>query len=63
VNGPRVALIGPVPPELGGATPGGVATHQAHLAAGLVEQGVQATLLATNVPACNPAAAAAAARA
>ena len=31
----RVALIGPVPPRLGGATPGGVATHQVHLAAGL----------------------------
>ena len=43
-----VALIGPVPPELGGQTSGGVATHQAHLAAGLVRHGVQACLLATN---------------
>src|SRR5579859_5181242 len=44
----RVALIGPVPPSLGGATPGGVATHQVHLAAGLVMAGVDACLLATN---------------
>jgi glycosyltransferase involved in cell wall biosynthesis len=44
----RVALIGPVPPELGGATPGGVATHQLHLAAGLAAAGVEAPLLATN---------------
>ena len=45
----RVALIGPVPPWLGGATPGGVATHQVHLAAGLAAAGVYAPLLATNV--------------
>ena len=44
----RVALIGPVPPWLGGATPGGVATHQVHLAAGLAAAGVYAPLLATN---------------
>jgi glycosyltransferase involved in cell wall biosynthesis len=44
----RIALIGPVPPELGGATPGGVATHQVHLAAGLAAAGVDAPLLATN---------------
>jgi glycosyltransferase involved in cell wall biosynthesis len=44
----RVALIGPVPPEFGGATPGGVATHQVHLAAGLAAAGVDAPLLATN---------------
>src|SRR5947199_1177466 len=44
----RVALIGPVPPELGGATPGGVATHQVHLAAGLAAAGIDAPLLATN---------------
>ena len=44
----RVALIGPVPPGLGGATPGGVATHQVHLAAGLAAAGVEAPLLATN---------------
>jgi glycosyltransferase involved in cell wall biosynthesis len=44
----RVALIGPVPPDLGGATPGGVATHQVHLAAGLAAAGVDAPLLATN---------------
>src|ERR1700674_4105621 len=44
----RVALIGPVPPHLGGATPGGVATHQMHLAAGLASAGIDAPLLATN---------------
>jgi glycosyltransferase involved in cell wall biosynthesis len=44
----RVALIGPVTPLLGGATPGGVATHQVHLAAGLAAAGVDAPLLATN---------------
>jgi glycosyltransferase involved in cell wall biosynthesis len=44
----RIALIGPVPPRLGGATPGGVATHQVHLAAGLAAAGVFAPLLATN---------------
>jgi glycosyltransferase involved in cell wall biosynthesis len=44
----RVALIGPVPPDLGGATPGGVATHQAHLAAGLAASDICAPLLATN---------------
>jgi glycosyltransferase involved in cell wall biosynthesis len=41
-------LIGPVPPHLGGATPGGVATHQEHLAAGLAAAGIVAPLLATN---------------
>ncbi|HEX8968953.1 MAG TPA: glycosyltransferase family 4 protein, partial [Chloroflexota bacterium] len=49
----RVALIGPVPPRFGGATPGGVATHQAYLAAGLAAIGVDAPLLATNT--CEPA--------
>src|SRR5207248_11409031 len=44
----RVALIGPVPPSHGGATPGGVATHQLHLATGLAAIGVDAPLLATN---------------
>jgi len=44
----RVALIGPVPPRLGGATSGGVATHQVHLAAGLAAAGLFAPLLATN---------------
>ena len=44
----RVALIGPVPPDLGGATPGGVATHLVQLAAGLARAGVDAPLLATN---------------
>jgi glycosyltransferase involved in cell wall biosynthesis len=44
----RVALIGPVPPHLGGATPGGVATHQVYLAAGLARGGIDAPLLATN---------------
>jgi glycosyltransferase involved in cell wall biosynthesis len=47
----RVALIGPVPPSLGGVTPGGVATHQVHLAEGLVARGVDARLLATNASA------------
>ena len=50
----RVALVGPVPPELGGSTSGGVATHQAHLAAGLVAQGVEAFLLATNATRPRP---------
>jgi glycosyltransferase involved in cell wall biosynthesis len=46
----RVSLIGPLPPELGGATPGGVATHQAYLAAGLAAvPGLEVALLATNV--------------
>ena len=44
----RVALIGPVPPRLGGATPGGVATHQVYLAEGLAAAGIDAPLLATN---------------
>ena len=47
----RVALIGPVPPRLGGATPGGVATHQVYLAAGLAVAGLEAPLLATNAAA------------
>jgi glycosyltransferase involved in cell wall biosynthesis len=51
----RVALVGPVPPELGGATAGGVATHQAYLAAGLVAHGVDAHLLATNATRPRPA--------
>jgi glycosyltransferase involved in cell wall biosynthesis len=50
----RVALVGPVPPDLGGSTSGGVATHQAHLAAGLVAQGVEAYLLATNASRARP---------
>jgi glycosyltransferase involved in cell wall biosynthesis len=55
----RVALIGPVPPRLGGATPGGVATHQVHLAAGLAAAGIYAPLLATSsrVPASKACAA------
>jgi glycosyltransferase involved in cell wall biosynthesis len=45
----RVALIGPLPPELGGASPGGVATHQAYLAAGLsAVPALEVSLLATN---------------
>ncbi len=44
----RVALIGPLPPALGGQTPGGVATHQAYLAQGLAAAGIDAPLLATN---------------
>jgi len=48
----RVALIGPVPPRLGGQTPGGVATHQVYLAQGLVAAGVDAALLATNTSVC-----------
>jgi len=44
----RVALIGPVPPRLGGLTPGGVATHQVQLADGLASAGVEVSLLATN---------------
>jgi glycosyltransferase involved in cell wall biosynthesis len=50
----RVALIGPVPPDLGGSTSGGVATHQAHLAAGLVARGVEAYLLGTNATRAGP---------
>jgi glycosyltransferase involved in cell wall biosynthesis len=45
----RVALIGPVPPRLGGLTPGGVATHQVHLAEGLAAAGIETSLLATNM--------------
>src|SRR5262249_53758800 len=47
----RVALIGPLPPALGGATPGGVASHLAHLADGLARAApdLQVSLLATNV--------------
>jgi len=44
----RVGLIGPVPPEIGGATPGGVATHQMHLAESLAAAGLDVRLLATN---------------
>lgn len=51
----RVALIGPVPPRLGGHTPGGVATHQVHLAHGLAAAGVEAALLATNTAVCPDA--------
>jgi glycosyltransferase involved in cell wall biosynthesis len=47
----RVALIGPVPPRLGGLTPGGVATHQVYLAEGLAAAGIGAPLLATNTSA------------
>jgi glycosyltransferase involved in cell wall biosynthesis len=48
----RVALIGPVPPSLGGLTPGGVATHQVHLARALATAGIAAALLATNTSVC-----------
>ncbi|MBV9580878.1 MAG: glycosyltransferase family 4 protein [Chloroflexi bacterium] len=48
----RIALIGPVPPALGGQTPGGVATHQVYLAQGLVAAGVEVSLLATNTSVC-----------
>jgi glycosyltransferase involved in cell wall biosynthesis len=49
----RVALIGPVPPDLGGQTPGGVATHQVHLARGLAAAGsLDVALLATNTSVC-----------
>src|SRR5229473_2398082 len=51
----RAALIGPVPPHLGGATPGGVATHQEHLAVGLARAGIDAPLLATNTRAAPTA--------
>lgn len=51
----RAALIGPVPPRLGGATHGGVATHQVYLAAGLAVAGVDAPLLATNTRAAPAA--------
>jgi glycosyltransferase involved in cell wall biosynthesis len=50
----RVALVGPVTPDLGGRTPGGVATHLVHLANGLAQAGVDAALLATNAPATTP---------
>ena len=43
-----VALIGPVTPELGGTTPGGVATHLVNLARGLAAADVDVSLLATN---------------
>src|SRR5438045_9040206 len=36
---------------MGGATPGGVATHQFHLAQGLAEADVDVALLATNASA------------
>src|SRR5689334_10456844 len=52
----RVGLIGPLPPALGGSTPGGVATHQMHLAAGLAARDdVEVALLATNVSGCTAA--------
>jgi glycosyltransferase involved in cell wall biosynthesis len=47
-------MAAPVTPELGGATPGGVATHTVHLAWGLAEMGVEVDLLATNLPAGSP---------
>lgn len=47
----RIALIGPVPPQMGGLTPGGVATHQMHLTEGLARRGVDVSLLATNTAA------------
>jgi glycosyltransferase involved in cell wall biosynthesis len=51
----RIGLIGPLPPELGGSTPGGVATHQAHLATGLARLAdVDVALLATNVRSRSP---------
>ncbi|HEY2593406.1 MAG TPA: glycosyltransferase family 4 protein [Chloroflexota bacterium] len=49
----RAALIGPVPPHFGGQTPGGVATHQLHLAQGLAAVGVETALLATNTRVCR----------
>lgn len=45
----RIGLIGPLPPELGGSGAGGVATHQAHLAAGLAAlPNMRVALLGTN---------------
>ncbi len=51
---PRVALIGPAPPALGGRTPGGVATHLLHLVEGLSAAGVEVSLLVTNLLAGSP---------
>lgn len=53
LGGP-VAQLGPVSPALGGATPGGVATHQENVARYLAELGVDVHLLATNVAAPGP---------
>ncbi len=50
----RVGLVGPLPPKYGGAVPGGVATHQLHLATALHEAGVRVSLLATNAAASDP---------
>jgi glycosyltransferase involved in cell wall biosynthesis len=51
----RIGLIGPLPPELGGSGAGGVATHQAHLAAGLAAlPDVDVSLLATNARGLPP---------
>lgn len=50
----RVLLVAPLPPERGGTSPGGVATHSAHLAEGLAADGLDVTVLATNVPAPSP---------
>jgi glycosyltransferase involved in cell wall biosynthesis len=51
----RVGLIGPLPPSLGGSVAGGVATHLAHLAAGLAARtDTQAYVFGTNVSASTP---------
>jgi glycosyltransferase involved in cell wall biosynthesis len=43
-------MIGPLPPEDGGVTAGGVATHTAELVLALSTLGIDVTVLATNVP-------------
>ncbi len=52
--GVRAGLVGPLPPEHGGSVPGGVATHQFHLAMALHELGAAVSLLATNAPSPGP---------
>ncbi|MDJ0840994.1 MAG: glycosyltransferase family 4 protein [Acidobacteriota bacterium] len=46
----KILLIGPVPPDVGGDTSGGVATHTWGLAAHLVEAGHRVAVLADNLP-------------
>ena len=44
----KILQIGPLPPEVGGRTTGGVATHVWHLSKNLVERGHEVAVLASN---------------
>ena len=51
----RILQVGPVPPEVGGTTMGGVATHAWELSTHLAKRGHEVAILADNFPAASQA--------